>query len=169
MSRHTMRDFAPLTLDELQRELIHEEALRLAVGDDPQAPGFAQLAEAALTGLLPASLNALTERLLQLLLATGALDAEPARARAARQLWRATPAGRREADQARALSEALRPLAGQPLEGLVISSLGPGAYALELTTGAGSVRLELGPGGQTPDGAAEPGALLRRLEVAALA
>jgi hypothetical protein len=85
------------------------------------------------------------ERILELGLQTGRIRAlyGPGGEQAALRLYRKLPHGAEVAETIDAVNDALRALAGRPLESVHLRAVGPGAFALSLQAGGAELSVQL--------------------------
>jgi hypothetical protein len=85
------------------------------------------------------------EELLELGLQSGRLRAVygPHGEQAALRVYRQLPHGKAVVDSAREVSESLGTLAGEPLDAVALSAVGPGAYVLTLSAGGRELQVRL--------------------------
>jgi hypothetical protein len=137
-----------LTLRESERDLVlaELETIREAASSPVYRKRVEQLIRAAREDRLDDALATELERILELALQSGRIRAVygPGGEQAALALYRRTPGGADAVASATAVSEALGGLAGQPLQSVSVTIVGPGAYQLSLATGSAelSVRLD---------------------------
>ena len=142
-----------LELDALQREVLGEEVAALVAGlQSPQArASWEELAGAVAEGSVPEPLLPRLESALEMSLQTGrarkihGADGEQALLR----LFHRTPRGAAARRSTEAVNAALRQLAGQTLEGLLVTSQGPGVFRLGLSTDRCRLSLEIDRHGVT--------------------
>lgn len=136
-----------LELDATQREVLGEELSALLAGiqgPEARAPWEA-LAAAVEAGAVPEVLHGRLEGALEMSLQTGrarrihGADGEQALLR----LFHRTPRGAAARKATEAVNQALRTLAGQTLEGMVVTAQGPGVFRLGLTTDRCRLSLEI--------------------------
>jgi hypothetical protein len=137
-----------VVLREEEREVALAEALAVhALAADPgYREQLAELVTAVGTGELDEEQAATLEGLLELALQSGRIRSVygPGGEQAALRTYRRLPGGKALTASAREVSGALAALAGAELRSLAIEAVGPGAYALKLTTATAelSVRLD---------------------------
>lgn len=142
-----------LDLDTFQREVLGEEIAALLAGlPNPQARfPWEDLAAAVAEGAVPEPLLPRLESVLEMSLQTGrarkihGADGEQALLR----LFHKTPRGAAARRSTEAVNAALRALAGQTLEGLVVTSQGPGVFRLGVSTDRCKLALEIDRHGVT--------------------
>lgn len=136
-----------LELDATQREVLGEEIAALLAGiqaPEARAPWEA-LAVTVEAGSVPEVLHGKLEAALEMSLQTGrarrihGADGEQALLR----LFHRTPRGSAARKATEAVNQALRSLAGQTLEGLLVTAQGPGVFRLGLTTDRCRLSLEI--------------------------
>ncbi len=146
---------ADVEIADAERELVAEEiaALAASLRDESARARYAALAAAVAAGGVAEDLAPDLEGLLELSLGTGrarrlhGADGEGQLLR----LYQRTPRGaaiRRRTDD---VNRALSALAGQLLQGLSFTALGPGSYKLEIATDRCQVAVEIGRLGVTVD------------------
>lgn len=136
-----------LELDATQREVLGEEIAALLAGiQSPEARApWEALAAAVESGAVPEVLHGRLEGALEMSLQTGrarrihGADGEQALLR----LFHRTPRGSAARKATEAVNQALRTLAGQTLEGLVVTAQGPGVFRFGLTTDRCRLSLEI--------------------------
>lgn len=142
-----------VSLDALQREVLGEEVAALLAGlQTPQvrAP-WEDLAAAVADGGVPEPLLPRLESALEMSLQTGrarkihGADGEQALLR----LFHKTPRGGAARRSTEAVNAALRALAGQTIENLLVTSQGPGVFRLGLSTDRFRLSLEFDRHGVT--------------------
>jgi hypothetical protein len=142
-----------LELDALQREVLGEEIAALLAGlQSPQARApWEHLAATVAEGGVPEPLLARLESVLEMTLQTGrarkihGAEGEQALLR----LFHKTPRGAAARRSTEAVNAALRALAGQTLEQLLVTAQGPGVFRLGLTTESCKLALEIDRHGVT--------------------
>jgi len=142
-----------LELDELQREVLGEEITALLAGlHTPQARApWGDLAVAVEGGTVPEALLPRLESVLEMSLQTGrarkihGADGEQTLLR----LFHRTPRGAAARRSTEAVNAALRTLAGQTLESLLVTSQGPGVFRLGVSTDRCKLALEFDRHGVT--------------------
>lgn len=140
-------------LDEIQREVLGEELAALRAGlQTPQARApWEELAAAVTEGAVPEPLLPRLESALEMSLQTGrarrihGADGEQALLR----LFHRTPRGAAARRSTQAVNEALRALAGQTIEEMLVTSQGPGVFRLGLSTDRFRLSLEIDRHGVT--------------------
>jgi hypothetical protein len=140
-------------LDALQREVLSEEIAALTASlQTPQARvPWENLAAAVAEGGVPEPLLARLESVLEMTLQTGrarkihGAEGEQALLR----LFHKTPRGAAARRSTEAVNAALRALAGQTLEQLLVTAQGPGVFRLGLTTESCKLALEIDRHGVT--------------------
>jgi hypothetical protein len=142
-----------LELDVLQREVVGEEVAALLHG--LQAPlaraPWEELAAAVAEGAVPEPLLPRLESVLEMSLQTGrarkihGAEGEQALLR----LFHKTPRGAAARRSTEAVNAALKALAGQTIEGLVVTSQGPGVFRLGVSTDHLKLALEFDRHGVT--------------------
>ena len=143
-----MSDDTPIVLKGEAVEVALAEATAvLAMVQDAERRGkLADLIAAVEDGAVEGENAQALEELLELGLQTGRLRAlyGPGGEQAALKVYRRLPGGKELSESAREVSRALSTLAGQTLEGVSLSAVGPGAYALNLVVDGRelSVRLD---------------------------
>ena len=142
-----------LELDALAREVLGEEITALLAGiHTPQArEPWEDLAAAVAEGAVPEPLLPRLESVLEMSLQTGrarkihGADGEQALLR----LFHRTPRGAAARRSTEAVNAALRALAGQTIESLLVTSQGPGVFRLGLSTDHYKLALEFDRHGVT--------------------
>jgi hypothetical protein len=142
-----------VSLDAAQREFLGEEVAALLAGvHAPQARApWEELAAAVAEGTVPERLLPRLESALEMSLQTGrarkihGADGEQSLLR----LFHKTPRGAAARRSTEAVNTALRALAGQTLEGLVVTSQGPGVFRLGVSTDRCKLALEIDRHGVT--------------------
>jgi hypothetical protein len=142
-----------LELDALQQEVLGEEVAALLAGlHSPQARvPWEDLAAAVAEGAMPEPLLARLESALEMSLQTGrarkihGAEGEQALLR----LFHRTPRGAAARRATEAVNAALRALAGQTIEDLLVTSKGPGVFRLGLSTDRCRLALEIDRHGVT--------------------
>jgi hypothetical protein len=142
-----------LELEALQREVVGEELAALCAGfHTPQSRApWEELAAAVAEGGVPEPLLPRLESALEMSLQTGrarrihGADGEQALLR----LFHKTPKGAAARRSTEAVNAALRTLAGQTIENLVVSSQGPGVFRLGISTDHYRLSLEFDRHGVT--------------------
>lgn len=142
-----------LELDALAREVLGEEITALLAGlQTPQARApYGDLAVAVEGGTVPEALLPRLESVLEMSLQTGrarkihGADGEQALLR----LFHRTPRGAAARRSTEAVNAALRALAGQTIESLLVTSQGPGVFRLGLSTDQYKLALEFDRHGVT--------------------
>lgn len=140
-------------LDEVQCEVLGEELAALRAGlQTPQARApWEELAAAVSEGTVPEPLLPRLESALEMSLQTGrarrihGADGEQALLR----LFHRTPRGAAARRSTQAVNEALRALAGQTIEEMLVTSQGPGVFRLGLSTDRFRLSLEIDRHGVT--------------------
>lgn len=136
---------ATLRLRDAERELVlaELETIRAASASPVYRKRVERLLHAARGSELDGELAAELERILELALQSGRIRAVygPGGEQAALRLYRRTPGGAEVVASAGAVADALTTLAGQELESVGITVVGPGAY--QLTLAAGGVELSV--------------------------
>jgi hypothetical protein len=114
--------------------LAEATAVLAMVQDDDRRGRLADLIAAVEDGAVEGESAQALEELLELGLSTGRLRAlyGPGGEQAALKTYRRLPGGRELSESAREVSQALSALAGQVLEQVSLSAVGPGAYSLNL-------------------------------------
>ena len=134
-----------MKLAEADREYVVAEALAVAevvpAGEDRST--YQEIAWAADQGEVPEDLAERVGDLAALALETGRARTVhgPAGVRALIAVWKDTPQGRRAAERARELNEALTALRGRTIDGVRVLPTAPGNYALTVAAGDVEVRL----------------------------
>jgi hypothetical protein len=144
----------PLALEAPQSEVVLREVEALAASLPPTARDrYAPLVWAVATGEVDAEHLPQLEEVLDLSLATGRARRihGPEGEQALLRLFRQTPRGAALARTVEGANRALSALAGQTLEGLSFTPRAPGAFRLEIATGACRVTLEIDRSGVTVD------------------
>ena len=139
-----------LSLEESERELLREEAGRLAARGGTEAQEWARrLEEAARRGQLAEEDAALAGSVLAAGLLSGRIRSEggPHAELAASSLFLRLPQGRALQGQAAEVSRALATLEGRTLRRISLSARGPGLYLLTLETDGCRLVVALEPGG----------------------
>ena len=142
-----MADEAPVKLrGEAAEVALGEAQAVLSMVADPERRGrlgdlIAAIGEGEVSGDDAQAL----EELLELGLQSGRLRAVygPHGEQAALRVYRQLPRGKELADSARDVSESLSSLAGEPLDGVSLSSVGPGAYVLTISAGGRELQVRL--------------------------
>ena len=142
-----------LELDTLQRDVVGEEITALLAGlHTPQARApWGDLAVAVEGGIVPEPLLSRLESALEMSLQTGrarkihGAEGEQALLR----LFHKTPRGAAARRSTEAVNAALKALAGQTIEGLVVTSQGPGVFRLGVSTDHLKLALEFDRHGVT--------------------
>jgi hypothetical protein len=145
---------APLALDASQGEVVLSEVEALTASLPPDARDrYAPLVRAVEAGEVDSAFLPRLEEVLDLSLATGrarrihGAEGEQALLR----LFRQTPRGAALARTVEGSNRALSALAGQVIERLAFTPRAPGAFRLEIATGACRVTLEIDRSGVTVD------------------
>jgi hypothetical protein len=114
--------------------LAEATAVLAMVQDEDRRGRLADLIAAIDGGAVEGESAQALEELLELGLQTGRLRAlyGPAGEQAALKTYRRLPGGKELSESAREVSRALAVLAGQTLDGVSLSAVGPGAYALSI-------------------------------------
>jgi hypothetical protein len=142
-----------LELDSLQREVVGEEvaALLLGLQAPPARAPWEELAAAVAEGAVPEPLLSRLESVLEMSLQTGrarkihGAEGEQALLR----LFHRTPRGAAARRSTEAVNAALKALAGQTIEGLLVTSQGPGVFRLGVSTDRCKLSLEIDRHGVT--------------------
>ncbi len=142
---------ADLALDDLQRDLLLEEARALhdRLPDAEARERYAALIGAVEGSSIPSSLVGALQDLLELGLETGRFRRRyTAEGEGAllRLYWR-TPRGAALREEVEEVSRALEALRGRELREAALTVRGPGAYSLTLAAGAGRLTLRVGRDG----------------------
>ena len=153
MTAVAVESLEALALDPLQQEVVGEEIDALLAGlRSPQARfPWLDLAAAVTGGSVQEPLLARLESMLEMSLQTGrarrihGAEGEQALLR----LFHRTPRGAAARRSTEAVNAALRALAGQTLESLLVTSQGPGVFRLGLATGHSKLALEIDRHGVT--------------------
>jgi hypothetical protein len=144
---------AALKVDETQQSALLDEleGLLATVRDAAARAPFVELAAAVAAGEVGEGEQPALERLLEMTLQTGrarrlhGAEAEQALLR----LFHQTPRGAAARRSTEAVNEALRRLAGQPLEEILFTAQGPGVFKLGLSTDRFRLALEVDRHGVT--------------------
>jgi hypothetical protein len=127
---------APVRLSGEAAEVALAEATAVLamVQDEDRRGRLADLIAAIDDGAVEGESAQALEELLELGLQTGRLRAlyGPAGEQAALKTYRRLPGGKELSESAREVSRALSVLAGQTLDGVSLSAVGPGAYSLSI-------------------------------------
>jgi hypothetical protein len=146
-----MDDDAPLTLDDLQRQvLLQQIALFAQANPDPQAQQDYQALADAVTRLeVPAALLPRLTAILEISLSGDRIrqTSGPGAHLALMALFQKTPRGKALAAEVNALNAALAQLKDQPLTEISAAQRGPGTYTLTLGTPACRMVIRFEPGG----------------------
>jgi hypothetical protein len=142
-----------LELDTLQREVVGEEVAALLHGlqAPPARAPWEELAAAVAEGAVPEPLLPRLESVLEMSLQTGrarkihGADGEQSLLR----LFHKTPRGAAARRSTEAVNAALKALAGQTIEGLLVTSQGPGVFRLGVSTDRLKLSLEFDRHGVT--------------------
>lgn len=142
-----------LELDALQKEVVGEEVAALLQGlqAPPARAPWEDLAAAVAEGAVPEPLLPRLESVLEMSLQTGrarkihGAEGEQALLR----LFHKTPRGAAARRSTEAVNAALKALAGQTIEGLVVTSQGPGVFRLGVSTDRLKLALEVDRHGVT--------------------
>ena len=142
-----------LELDALQREVVGEEVAALLQGlhAAPARAPWEELAAAIGEGAVPEPLLPRLESVLEMSLQTGrarkihGAEGEQSLLR----LFHKTPRGAAARRSTEAVNAALKALAGQTIEGLVVTSQGPGVFRLGVSTDRLKLALEVDRHGVT--------------------
>ena len=142
-----------LELDALQREVVGEEVAALLFGlqAPPARAPWEDLAAAVAEGTVPDPLLPRLESVLEMSLQTGrarkihGAEGEQALLR----LFHKTPRGAAARRSTEAVNAALKALAGQTIEGMVVTSQGPGVFRLGVSTDRYKLSLEIDRHGVT--------------------
>jgi hypothetical protein len=142
-----------LELDAIQREVVGEEVAALLHGLQaaPARAPWEELAAAVAEGSVPEPLLPRLESVLEMSLQTGrarkihGAEGEQALLR----LFHRTPRGGAARRSTEAVNAALKALAGQTIEGLVVTSQGPGVFRLGVSTDHLKLALEFDRHGVT--------------------
>lgn len=134
-------------LREAEREVALGEAQSVLamVADADRRAELAALVAAVEEGALGPEEQATLEGLLELGLQAGRIRAVygPGGEQAALALYRRLPRGAELVESARAVSDALAALRGQPLESVSIQAMGPGVFTLALAAGGSEISVRL--------------------------
>jgi len=128
-----------------EREVLIAEA-RAVAGELPPGEArdaFAEIADAAVDGVIPDELGGRVGRMLELSLGSGRAREEhgPEGVRAMTAVWRRTPSGAEAERDAQELTTALSALSGRPVEAVRVTPTGPGTTILAISAGGHTVRL----------------------------
>jgi len=145
---------APLELQPLEQEILAQDvpAFARTLKDPASQARYAALAEAVLSGSLPAELHGPLETMLELALQTKAIrnrhgpDAE----RALTDLYFRTGRGAAQRQAARDVSRALEALVGQTIEKIAVSAA-PGRHTITINTDRAHLSLSVDRGGVQVD------------------
>jgi hypothetical protein len=134
-----------LTGEAQEVALAETQAVLVMARDDEYRGRLASLQAAATEGEVAGEDAETLQELLELGLQSGRLRAlySPGGERAALATYRRLPNGAAVAASARAVSEALRALAGQELRSISLESVGPGAFTLSVAAGAAELTIRL--------------------------
>lgn len=153
MSMATAVAIEGLELDTLQREVVGEEVAALLQGlqAPPARAPWEDLAAAVAEGAVPEPLLPRLESVLEMSLQTGrARKIHGAEGeQALLKLFHRTPRGAAARRSTEAVNAALKALAGQTIEGLVVTSQGPGVFRLGVSTDHLKLALEIDRHGVT--------------------
>lgn len=142
---------APVRLSGEAREvaLAEAQAVLSMVMDEGRRDRLAGLVAAASEGEVEGPDADALEELLELGLQTGRLRAlyGPGGEQAALQTYRRLPAGAALGESARGVSKALGALVGEPLDGISVQAVGPGAFTLSLSAGGRELSIRLDQSG----------------------
>ena len=146
-----MNDDAPLTLDELQRQVLLQQIAAFALANpDPQAQqDYQALTDAVTRQRVPASLLPRLTAILEISLSGDRVrrTSGPGAHLALMALFQKTPRGKALAAEVSALNAALMQLKDQPLTEISAAQRGPGTYTLTLSTPACRMVIRFEPGG----------------------
>jgi len=142
-----MSDAKPVAVKGEAAEVARAEATAVLamVQDDDRRGRLADLIAAIEDGAVAGESAQALEELLELGLSTGRLRAlyGPGGEQAALRTYRRLPGGKELSESAREVSQALSALAGQRLEQVSLSAVGPGAYSLSLVVEGRELSLRL--------------------------
>jgi hypothetical protein len=128
--------------------LAEAQAVHAMAVDERMRARLAELVAAAGEGEIDEDAAGLAESVLELGLQSGRIRAVygPGGEQAALRTLRRLPRGRDRAESTREVTEALRTLAGSPLESIGLAAVAPGAFTLTVEAGGvtASVRLDAG-------------------------
>ncbi len=146
-----MPDDAPLTLDDLQRQvLLQQIALFSSANPDPQAQQeYGALADAVAQMEIPAAMVPRLTAILEISLGGDRVrrTSGPGAHLALMALFQKTPRGKALAAELSALNAAMAQLKEQPLTEINAAQRGPGTYTLTLGTPACRMVIRFEPGG----------------------
>ena len=129
---------APVTLDELQRDLLlpQLDAFLAAAPDAAARAAYAALRDAIIALAVPDELAGRLGSITEVLLTSGRIRSAhgPGSELALWALFQKTPRGRDLTASVEAVNTALKELSGQALEFAGVVARGPGAYAVTLRT-----------------------------------
>ncbi len=147
----TVDEATPLTLDDLQRQvLLQQIALFAQANPDPQAQqDYQALADAAARMEIPAALLPRLSAILEISLSGDRIrrTSGPGAHLALMALFQKTPRGKALAAEVGALNTALAQLSNQQLTEISAAQRGPGTYTLTLGTPACRMVIRFEPGG----------------------
>jgi len=151
VARDAAKSDEPLKLDRLHRDILAPQLdVFIAAAPDATARAPYEALRAALDTLevqpeLAARLGAIAE----LAIASGRVREAygPGAELALWALYQKTPRGREIAESVAALNAAMKPLAGQAIEGVTAISRAPGAYALTIKTDQCQMVIRFEPAG----------------------
>jgi len=151
VARDAAKSDEPLKLDRLHRDILAPQLdVFIAAAPDATARAPYEALRAALDTLeIPSELAARLGAIAELAITSGRVREAygPGAELALWALYQETPRGREIAESVAALNAAMKPLAGQAIEGVTAISRAPGAYALTIKTDQCQMVIRFEPAG----------------------
>jgi hypothetical protein len=151
VARDAAKSDEPLKLDRLHRDILAPQLdVFIAAAPDATARAPYEALRAALDTLeVPPELAARLGAIAELAITSGRVREAygPGAELALWALYQKTPRGREIAESVAALNAAMKPLAGQAIEGVTAISRAPGAYALTIKTDQCQMVIRFEPAG----------------------